>query len=239
MNGGGGNDALAVSTGLPGLFVAADGDAGDDMLSGAEEDDSFFGGSGSDTVTPGRGNDLADGGSDNDRLFARDSVGDLVRGGAGTDSAQTDETTVDSTSGVEALDATPVVTPVATPSSTDTTALLPKLGKIKVTRQGGKLVALVRVSCPAAEAGGCRTTLTVATAKAVRLGKVTAVLVLGSKSIDLDPGQQSTARVRLTRGAAGLAKRGKLPVRVRITSSDVAANSAAKSVAVGVRIPRS
>jgi Ca2+-binding RTX toxin-like protein len=235
VNAGGGNDELVVSPGLAGLFVAAAGSSGDDTLTGAEEDDSFFGESGNDTLSPGGGSDLADGGSENDRLFARDRVGDLVRGGPGTDSAQTDEVTVDATSGVESLDATPLPNP---PPAGDTTALLPEVGKVKVVRDGRKLVALTRVSCPAAEAGGCRATLTLETAKAVRLGEVRAVVVLGSKSVDLEPGEQSTVRVRLTRGVAGLARHGKLAARVRITSSDAAGNSAADSVAVGLRIPR-
>jgi Ca2+-binding RTX toxin-like protein len=229
VNAGGGNDEFAVAPGLAGLFVAAHGDAGADTLTGSEEDDSFFGDSGSDTVTPGSGSDVADGGSDDDRLFARDGVGDLVRGGAGTDSAQTDEVTVDAIGGVEALDATP-------PANTGT--LLPELGQVKVDRAGRKLIARVPITCPAAAAVGCRTTLTLQTAKAVRLGEVRGVVVLGSKSVDLGPGQQATVRIRLASGAAGLAKRGKLPVRVRVASSDATGNSAEKSVAIALRIAR-
>jgi Ca2+-binding RTX toxin-like protein len=231
VSGGGGNDEFAVMPGLAGLLVAAHGDAGADTLTGSEEDDTFLGDSGNDTLTPGRGSDLADGGADDDRLFARDGVGDLIRGGTGTDSAQTDEVTVDKTSGVEALDATP-------PPSGNTSARLPELGKVKVARAGRKLIARVPVSCPAAAAVGCRTTLTLETAKAVRLGEVRGVVVLGSKSVDLGPGQQSTVRIRLASGAAGLAKHGRLQARVRITNSDAAGNSAAQSVAVAVRIPR-
>jgi Ca2+-binding RTX toxin-like protein len=236
VNGLGGDEEFAVSPGLPGLLVAAHGNAGDDTLTGSEEADSFFGDSGSDTITPGRGSDLADGGVDNDELFARDGVGDLVRGGSGMDHAQTDAVNVDVTTSVENLDATPIPTPEPVPEG-DHTALPPELGKTKVARKHRKLVARVPVSCPAAEAGGCRTTLTLETAKAVRLGKVRAVLVLGSNSADLDSGQESTVAIRLARGAAGLAKHGKLPARIRVTSSDAAGNVAQQSVAVGLRIP--
>jgi Ca2+-binding RTX toxin-like protein len=230
VNGGGGDDQLIVSPGSPGLLVAADGGAGNDTLTGSEENDSFSGGTGNDVLTPGGGPDLADGGPGDDQLYTRDGTPDLVHGGAGTDRAQTDSVVVDASDGIEMLDATPL-------SAGDGKALLPKLGKIKVTRRHGSLLARVPVSCPKAEAGGCRTTLTLETAKAVRLGKVRAVLVLGSKSARLRPGQRSTLSIRLVGGAAGVAKAGKLPARVRIASRDAAGNFAARSLAVGLRIP--
>jgi hemolysin type calcium-binding protein len=234
-NGGGGNDELTVAPGLPNLLVAANGESGDDKLTGSDEPDTFLGGSGSDTLTGGGGSDLLDGEGDNDHLFSRDGTGDLVRGGAGTDSAQTDSTTVDAVSGVEALDA-----PAAgggDPAGGDTRALLPQVGRITVARSGRSFVAHVPLSCPLAEAGGCRTTVTLETAKAVRLGKVRAVLVLGSKTVSLKPGQQTIVSVRLA-GAAAVAKHGKLAVRVREASSDASGNLAARSLRVGLRIPR-
>ena len=104
-------------------------------------------------------------------------------------------------------------------------------------RSHGKLIARAPVSCPVAEAGGCRTALTLETAKAVRLGRVRAVLVLGSATVNLAPGQSTTVSVRVNRGAADLANHGKLPTRIQVSSSDAAGNSAARSVAVGLRIP--
>ena len=229
VNGAGGNDQLTVLPGLARMPVAADGGSGDDQLTGSEEADSFVGGSGSDSIMPGGGSDVADGGADDDRLFARDAVGDLVRGGAGTDHAQTDAINVDAISEVEALDAL---------ASRDTTALAPDLGKVRVDRERAKLFALVPVTCPAVETGGCRTTLTLETAKTVRLSGVRAPLVLGSTIADVGAGQSATVRVRLARGAAELAKRGKLPARVRMLSVDAAGNVATRSVDVGLRIPR-
>jgi hypothetical protein len=76
------------------------------------------------------------------------------------------------------------------------------------------------------------------TAKAVSLGRVRAVLVLGSAKVDLAPGQRTTVSVRVNGGAAGLATHGRLPARIQVASSDAAGNSAAESVAVGLRIPR-
>jgi Ca2+-binding RTX toxin-like protein len=232
VNGIGGNDTFSATQEGSALQVVADGGPGNDELSGAGEVDSFFGGSGNDTLTGGGGSDLLDGNEGDDQLFARDVTGDLVRGGVGTDSAQTDQVTVDAIDGVESLDATPAPEPV------DTTALLPTVGKVAVIRSQGKLIARAPVSCPAAEAGGCRTSITLETAKAVKLGKVRAVLVFGSARVNLAPGQRMTVSVRVNRGVAGVAKRGKLPTRIRVSSSDAAGNSVASSVAVGLRIPR-
>ena len=210
FNGLGGNDAFKVHDEGSAMTVAADGGAGNDELSGADEVDSFFGGSGNDLLTGGAGSDLLDGQEGEDRMLARDGNGDLVRGGVGNDSAQTDRITLDAVDGVETLEATPAPVPTpgpkpqppAPPKPRDTAAILPTVGKVAVVRSNGKLIARAPVTCPAAEAGGCRTALTLETAKAVKLGKVRAVLVLGSASVNLAPGESQTVSVRVNRGAA-------------------------------------
>lgn len=232
VNGGGGNDALTVAPGLPGMLVASDGGAGDDVLMGDEEADQFFGGAGADQLTGGGGSDLVDAGDGDDVLFARDGATDLVKGGAGADRAETDSIAVDVTDGVEVLDATPL------PPEADTTAVLPALGKVTVKCRGGNLFARAPLSCPGEEAGGCRATVTLQTAKAIRLGRLRAPVVLGSKSIELAPGQATTASIPLADGAAELAKRGKLAVRVRLASRDAAGNSASRTTKVDLHIPR-
>ena len=234
-NGGTGNDQLVVSPGLARMFVAADGGSGNDVLTGAEEADTFLGGSGNDNIDPGAGGDLADGGIDDDQLFTRDETGDLVRGGPGIDVAQTDSTIVDQTSEVEIHDATPL--PEAPPAP-DRQALLPEVGGITVAGRGRRLTARVPLTCPAAEEGGCTTTVTLETARAVRLGDVRAPLVLGTATVDLDPGQSSVARVRLARGTASLAKGGKLAARVRVASFDAALNLVAGKANVDLRIAK-
>ncbi|HVQ60407.1 MAG TPA: calcium-binding protein [Solirubrobacterales bacterium] len=113
----------------------------------------------------------------------------------------------------------------------DTLALLPSIGRLSLAQSGKALLATVPVSCPAAEAGGCRTAVTVETAKSVRLGARKAILKLGSAKLDLAPGATATAKVRLNRRAAALLERGKLPVRVRIASTDAAGNAASGSLA--------
>ena len=226
VNGGGGNDVLTVSAGLGDLSVSSDGGAGNDRLTGAEEADSFFGGSGDDMLTTGLGRDVADGQDGADHLFARDGIGDVVRGGAGIDSAQTDAVTLDSVDGVENLDASRQV------------GLLPRIGKVKVVRSGKRLIAKVPVSCPVQQTGGCRTTLTLETARAARLGKVRAVVVLGSKTVSLRPGGRATASIRLASGASELSARGKLAARIRIASSDADGNTATRTRPITLRVPR-
>lgn len=232
VNGAGGDDVFAVSQEGSGPLVAADGGAGNDQLSGASEADSFFGGSGNDTLTGGGGSDVLDGNEGDDRLFARDMAGDLVRGGAGADSAQTDQVTVDVVDGVEALDATPA------PQPSDTVATLPAVGRVQVIRSHGKLVARVPLFLPAAEVSGSHTTLSLETAKPVQVGKLRARLVLGSARVDLAPGERRTVSLRLSGTVARLAAHGELAARVQVASSDAAGNSAARSLAVGLRIPR-
>jgi Ca2+-binding RTX toxin-like protein len=232
VNAGGGDDQLTVSPGLPGLIVTADGGPGNDSLSGAEEADSIVGGAGNDTLTGGGGSDLLDGHDGDDRLLARDGHGDLVRGGTGNDSAQTDALTVDAVDGVETIDATPP------PPAPDTKALLPTLGHITVVRSHGHLIARVPLSCPAAETGGCQTTVTLTTARTIRLGRVRALLVLGSNSVSLRGGQHRTLSIPLAAGVATLARRGRLSTRVQVATRDAAGNAASRRVAVNLRIPR-
>jgi Ca2+-binding RTX toxin-like protein len=229
VNSGGGDDHFTVSPGLPGLLVTADGGSGNDLLSGADEADSFVGGAGNDTLTGGRGSDLLDGQDGDDRLLARDGHGDLVRGGTGTDSAQTDALTVDAVDGVETVDATP---------APDTKALLPTLGHITVVRSHGHLIARIPLSCPAAETGGCQTTVTLTTVRTIRLGRVRAMLVLGSKSVSLRGGQRRTLSIPLAAGAATLARHGSISTRVQIATRDAAGNAASRRVAVNLRILR-
>jgi Ca2+-binding RTX toxin-like protein len=227
VNGGGGDDQLTVSSGLPGLLVTADGESGNDSLTGAEEADSLVGGAGNDTLTGAGGSDLLDGQDGDDRLLARDGHGDLVRGGTGNDSAQTDALTVDAIDGVERIDAQRQV---------DTRALLPTLGHITVVHGRGHLVALVPLSCPAAETGGCQTTVTLTTARTIRRGRV--LTTVGSRSVSLRGGQRGTLSIPLADGVATLARHGRLFTRVQIATRDAAGNAASRQVAVNLRVPR-
>jgi hypothetical protein len=137
---------------------------------------------------------------------------------------------VDAVDGVELLDAPAVHHDPTHPTAParDTTALLPDVGPARVARRHGGLVARVPLACPAAEAGGCTTTLTL-TAKAV---------ALGTKTVALAPGQRSIVTIRLAHRTRRLARRGRVLARLGVSSVDAAGNRSARSVRVGLRIPR-
>ena len=84
--GGAGNDVL---TGLPGTNILSGG-AGNDVLDGAQGDDELDGGAGDDELTGGAGADILRAGAGADRVRSRDNAADLVRCGAGTDTATLD-----------------------------------------------------------------------------------------------------------------------------------------------------
>jgi len=247
VNGGAGNDSFeATAPGLAGLTRLT--------VDAGEGDDTVNGGDGADLLDGGDGSDVLDGHDGDDQFLARDQRSDVVRGGAGDDSARTDELTIDAVSDVEHIDATqpqmeqppvapppmgpPAVAPPRLEPPADTVAELPKLGKAVVAESGKRLVAKVQVSCPATETGGCRTTLSLRTAKAVRIGSTRRVLLLGSKFLTLAAGGHATASIRLSARVFTLAQDGKLPARIRLSSTDAAGNTATRTVAVVLRVPR-
>ena len=227
-NTGAGNDTFTVSPGLADMGVLVDGGVGDDELTGAEEANFFLGGTGNDTIALGGGEDFVNGQAGDDRLFARDGESDVVNGGPDQDSALTDTFAIDVVSEVEDLNGAPPPNDEPPPSSppvqqppvkppppiADNVALLPRLGRITVVRKGKKLIAKVPLSCPAGEAGGCRATLTL---KAMRGGTT-----LGSKKLQLATGGRATATILIPRAAA-LARNGRLPVRIRTSTSTLPA----------------
>jgi len=218
VNGLGGDDTLTASDGLA-LAIVADGGAGNDTLTGANEIDALLGGSGNDALTGGGGADAIDGQDGDDTLSARDGVGDLVRGGVGNDSAQTDRKNVDVVDGVEKVDALPEQ---AKPHQ-------PKIGTVKLSRKGSRLTASIRLTCPAAEAGGCKVSVTLTSAKRK----------LGSGKVTLKAGQTRVLKVKLAAGALRLAKGGKLAVRQALVSTDAAGNAVSFTRSHKLGVPRS
>ena len=207
LNSLGGDDTLDVSPGI-GMQVVADAGAGNDKFNGADEPDAFFGGAGDDTLSGGAGNDSVDGQDGNDTLAIRDSAADFARGGAGTDKATADEAAVDAVAAdVESIDRTATATPPAAG-----TGVVARSAKVK------KGVASITVSCPGGTAG-CKGTVTLVSAKSIKVGKLKAKLVLGSAGYSLGAGQSRTIKVRLAPGTAKLAKKKKLAVSARVTSA--------------------
>jgi len=202
-----GNDSLTTTPGI-GIAVVADGGAGNDTFTGADEPDTFSGGSGDDALDPGAGNDVADGGEGNDALTIRDGAGDLARGGAGADSAVADATILDA-----------VAPDVETVSRTASPPPPPAAGAATIARTGrvAKGVATVSVSCPAG-VSGCKGVVTLLSAKAMKAGRVKAPLVLGRKAFTLKAGEKKSVKVKLASGTARLAKKKKLAVSARVFS---------------------
>ncbi len=82
------------------------GSSADDTLIGDGGPNTLDGRSGSDAITGNGGGDTLIGGFESDQLFARDGVADTVNCGSGlTDSAQTDQLSLDSVTSCEAVDA--------------------------------------------------------------------------------------------------------------------------------------
>jgi Ca2+-binding RTX toxin-like protein len=235
-----GDDTFTASPGTGALLaVTADGGAGNDTLTGAEETDNLFAGSGNDTLTGGEGPDLLDGQDGDDVLRGRDGQSDLLRGGPGTDSAQSDALGVDIVNTVESVDATapPVVTP---PPAADTTATAARVrsGRAAVTIRRGRASTRLSIECPAAEAGGCAGTLTLTSAKPVRIGSARVIAVLGSARYSLKAGERKTATVALPKGVRKLAAKRAIAARAQTVSRDAAGNVAVGSRAVSLRFAR-
>jgi Ca2+-binding RTX toxin-like protein len=199
-NGLGGNDSITVGEVGP-YEVTGSGGSGDDTLTGGGSAETFLGGSGNDTITPGGGIDVVSGDDGDDQVNVRDRTADLARGGAGIDSVVADVGQLDILDGFEAVDRTPNATPP--PVNPPTQPVTIGGGKVKVKRG----VASIKVSAPAGASGNSTGTLTVRTAKAVRLAGLKVTLQLGSKRYNIAPGASQTLKVKLAKGSQRLAGR--------------------------------
>ncbi|HET8953809.1 MAG TPA: calcium-binding protein [Solirubrobacteraceae bacterium] len=235
-----GDDTFTASPGTGALLaVLADAGAGNDTLTGAEETDTFLAGSGNDAVTGGAGPDVLDGQDGDDSLLARDTQGDLVRGGNGTDSAQTDALGVDVVNTVESVDATPA--PVVTPppaADTTATAAIVRSTRPTVTIRRGRASVRLSIECPAAEAGGCAGTLTLVSAKPIKIGSHKVIALLGSARYSLKAGERKTVTVALPKGVRKLAVKRAIAARAQTISTDAAGNVAVASRAVTLKFAR-
>jgi len=220
-NGLGGNDAITV--GEVGAFeMTGAGGAGDDTLSGGGSSELFLGGSGNDTINPGGGLDIVSGDDGDDQVDVRDRTTDLARGGTGNDSVVADNGQTDTLDGFETVDRTPNVTPP--PVDTKTRPLTIRGGTVKAKRG----TAPIKVSCPAISPGNCTGSLTLRTAKRVKLAGLKAVLRLGSVRYDIAPGASRTLKVKLPTGSRRLAD-GKGHLKVLAVASTGPAGKIAQS----------
>lgn len=216
VRGNAGNDSVTDTSGLP---LTADGGVGDDGLTGGSGADLLLGGPGIDTIDGGTGFDVADGGPGNDALRLRDGGGDVGRCGADTDSAQSDA--ADVLDACEQVDAAPGPGPAAAPDTKGLPVTIGKPGKVK----SGKVP--VKITCPAAETGGCNGTIQVATAKRVSAGGARVIAILGSAKLKLSGGQVRTVSLKLASGwTRYLSRKGSLSVLFTATTKDAAGNLA-------------
>src|SRR5918995_1039679 len=178
-NGLGGSDAISV--GEVGVYeVTASGGPGDDTLTGGGSSETFLGGSGNDTIAPGAGLDVVSADEGDDQVNVRDRTADVARGGDGNDSVVADAGQLDILDGFEAIDRTPNDPPV----DTSTRPVTITGGTVKVKRG----TASIKVSCPAISPDNCTGSLTLRTAKRIKLGGLKTALQLGGARYNIAPG---------------------------------------------------
>ena len=204
INGLGGDDTLLVKPGVPMAVLASGGD-GNDTFTGAEEQDTFFGGLGNDTLTGGGGNDLLDGQEGDDTLLARDGVGDLARGGAGTDSAQIDKN--DIVVDVEKVDRKKYGYKVDVVNGK---------AKVKYDRKKKRYYAYVKLEAPKDAKGW----LTLVTKKHYRVDGYKVRPVIGKAKYRLDEGDDKRIKVYLAKGYKSYYKKGKIAVVAQAYGKD-------------------
>jgi Ca2+-binding RTX toxin-like protein len=199
-NGLGGDDTIGVGD-VDGFSVTAAGGAGNDTLTGGSSSDSFLGGPGDDTISPGGGLDIVSAGDGDDQVNIRDNTADVATGGAGNDSVVADGADLDILDGFEAVDRPQVAAPVQVDTSTHPVTI--RGGTLKV--RGGR--ATIKVSCPATSSSTCTGSVSLITARAVKLGSLKARVQLGSARYRVAPGTTRTVAVRLANGVRRLADR--------------------------------
>jgi Ca2+-binding RTX toxin-like protein len=220
-NGLGGNDTLTVGEVGP-YEVTGSGGPGNDTLTGGGSSETFLGGSGDDTINPGGGLDVVSADEGDDHVNVRDRTADVARGGAGNDSVVADVGQLDFLDGFEAVDRTPNVTPP--PVDTSTRAVTISGATVKVKRGA----ASIKVSCPAISPANCTGSLTLRTAKRIKLAGLNVAVQLGSARYTIAPGASKTLKVKLPKGSQRLADR-KRHLNVLVVASTGPAGRIAQS----------
>jgi Ca2+-binding RTX toxin-like protein len=197
-NGLGGNDTITVGD-VGSYSVTAAGGTGNDTLTGGNAPETFLGGSGNDTIAPGGALDVVSGDEGDDQVNLRDRTADVARGGDGNDAVVADNPSLDILDGFETVDRTPNDPPV----DTSTRPATIRGGTVAVKRD----TASIKVSCPAVSPGNCTGSLTVRTAKAVKLAGLNVTLQLGSARYTIAAGATRTVKVKLAKGSRRLADR--------------------------------
>lgn len=230
VNGRTGDDTFSAAAGTDSVIGALllAGGSGNDTLAGGASEDVVAGGSGNDTLDGGGGADAVRGGPGDDVLALRDGAPDLGTCDGGNDRATADAVGIDATTGCETLDQ-----PAGPDVQATAVTILTRTAKAS---RGRRASVRVRLSCPATETGGCIGRLTLRTAKAVRLGRLRAQVVLGSRAFNLRGGQSARVRVRLATGYKRLAKRKRIAARSLVSSRDASGNRAESSRRLTIKV---
>ncbi|MEA2292383.1 MAG: hypothetical protein QOE86_22, partial [Solirubrobacteraceae bacterium] len=218
LRGLGGNDTFKTAAGSEAVIgsLVLKGGSGNDTLTGGASEDVLSGGSGNDVLDGGGGSDSVHGDGGDDALLLRDRAADLGSCGSGADRAIVDAPGVDALSGCETVDA------LAGP---DVTALKLLTGTATTTR-GRRPAVVVRVRCPASDTGRCKGTLTLRTAKAVRVGGLRAVVVLGTAKYSVAAGKTRRVKVRLATGFRSIARHRRIAARAAALGTNPVGNRA-------------
>ena len=238
LRGLGGDDSFLANAGTEAVVgtLKLDGGSGNDTLTGGGSTDIVSGGPGNDVLDGGGGADSVHGGDGDDVLALRDGAADLGVCGLGSDRATADAVGVDALVECEQVDQPPAAAvPVG---DTVATALAIRSTSGRISRRARRPTVSIAVNCPTSEPGGCRGTLTLTTLRAVAVGRVRAVVVLGTAGFALRSGETRTLRVRLATGAARLARGGRLRARVRTVSRDAAGNVAESTRSYTITVRR-
>jgi Ca2+-binding RTX toxin-like protein len=224
----GGNDTLDVAPGVGALIaLQADAGSGDDRFTGGDEADAFFGGLGNDTLDPGAGADVVDGQDGDDTLAIRDGAADLARGGAGIDSAT-----------VDAIDAVGADVEKVDRAKSGVNALTLRQNA-KVTRsKTGRYTARLVLTCDPSALEGCKGTLSLLTAKTVKIGGVRVQALLTSGGYSLKAGTTRSVTVKLPSVAKRLASKRTLKVKAQAIAKDAAGTVTTKTAHISLRFPR-
>jgi Ca2+-binding RTX toxin-like protein len=230
-NGLGGDDTITVGD-VGDFAVTAGGDSGNDTLTGGDSSGTFLGGSGNDTITPGGGIDFVSADDGDDQVNLRDKTADLARGGAGNDSVVADVGQLDILDGFETVDRTPNATP---PPVVDhpTPPVTIRGGTVTVKRG----TASIKLGCAAVASGNCSGSLSLRTAKRVKLAGLKVTLQLGSARYEIAPGASKTLNVKLAKGSRRLAgsngRLSALAIASTGPSSQIAQSSRRLTLALG------
>ena len=96
----------------------------------------------------------------------------------------------------------------------------------------------VQTGSGATVAGGCVGTVTLLSAKKVKIGSSRVIAVLGSARYSLQAGQRRTVTIALPKGVRKLAVKKAISARAQTVTRDAAGNTAVGSRAVSLRFAR-